>query len=243
MKKTVLITGSTRGIGRSIAEMFAKKKYTVIVNGLNQTIQTKEFINRIKKQSTDSSIYYFNVASPKEVEINCQKILAKYKQIDILINNAGIVNNKLLINMSYDDFDRVIKTNLYGTFLTTKYLLPSMIKSNWGRIINMSSISGIIGDFGQTNYSASKAAIIGFTKSLSKEVARYNITVNSICPGLVATDILKNVPEKYLGQLIEKIPLRKMAQPEEIANLVWFLASNQSSYITGEYININGGWY
>lgn len=242
MGKTVLITGSTRGIGKCAAIEFAKKNYTVILNGTKETSDSKKLLRDIKKNSNTSSIYYFDVSSQKQVETNCKKIIAKYKKIDILINNAAIVKNKLFVKMSYEQWDQVIKTNLYGLFLITKQIAPLMIENNWGRIINMSSISGLIGDFGQTNYSTTKAGVLGFTKSLAKEVARYNITVNAICPGLVDTEILKDVPKEYMDKLIEKIPLGRVAKKEEIAKLMLFIASNDSAYITGECININGGW-
>lgn len=241
MKKTVFITGSTRGIGKAIAILLAKNKYCVILHGSKKTIYSEKFIKSIKKTSSKSSIYYFDVSNYLETEKVCNKILLKYGKIDILINNAGIVNNKLFVKMNYEEFDKVIKTNLYGVFNVTKVFLSSMIKNSWGRIINMSSISAHIGDFGQTNYSASKAGIIGFTKSLSKEVAKYNITVNAICPGLVDTDILKDVPKEYMANLIAKIPLKRMAKPSEIAHLILFLISQNTQYITGEILNINGG--
>lgn len=241
--KTIFITGSTRGIGKSIALIFSKKKFTVILNGTKQTNESELLLKTIQKYSPASEIYYFDVSNKIEVETNISKLLQKYKKIDILVNNAGIVNNKLLVNMSFDDFDTVIRTNLYSTFLISKLILPSMIENKWGRIVNMSSISGLTGDFGQTNYSASKAAVIGFTKSLAKETAKFNITVNAICPGLVETDILKEVPEKYMNALLEKIPLKRKAKTKEVAELVYYLCSKNSDYITGSIININGGSY
>lgn len=242
MKKIALITGSTRGIGRAIALEFAHKGYCVLLNGVRKNSESTLLISQIKKLSPQSGIYYFDVSDPSQVHKSIARILKKYKKVDVLVNNAGIVNNVLFKNMSFDNFDRVMKINMYGVFNTTKEVVPLMIKGNWGRIINLSSISAHTGDFGQTNYSASKAAILGFTKSLAKELARYNITVNAINPGLVDTEILKNVPADYKQKMIEKIPLRRMADPQEIANLALFIASKESSYITGTDININGGW-
>lgn len=240
--KTVLITGSTRGIGKAIALEFAMNKYIVILNGTSKNKNSLEFVKQVKKYSPQSTIYYFNISNKNEVEEGCKKILRKFKKIDVLINNAGIVRDKTLLKMNDEEWDSVIKTNLYGPFYLVKQLLPTMIQNNWGRIINISSIVGLIGNFGQTNYSSSKAGIIGFTKSLAKETAKYNITVNAVCPGLVATDILKDIPKEYLDKMLEKVPLKRLALPEEIAKLVAFLASKDSAYITGEAININGGW-
>lgn len=239
--KTVFITGSTRGIGKTLALEFAKKKYLVVLNGTRKTIHSAMLLKKLKILSPKSTIYYFDVSDTDQVEKNIQKIISKYKHIDILVNNAGIVRNKLFIKMDYKDFDEVIKINLYGIFNVTKALLPSMIANKWGRVINMTSISALMGDFGQTNYSASKAAVIGLTKSLAKETAKFNITVNAVSPGLVNTDILKDVPKEYMDKLIEKIPLKRMANVKEIANLILFLASNNSCYITGSIINIDGG--
>jgi 3-oxoacyl-[acyl-carrier protein] reductase len=243
MKGTVLITGSTRGIGRACAIEFAIKGYKVIANGTKETASSRELLKTIKQFSPESVIYYFDVSDIKEVENSCQNIINKHKKIDILINNAGILRDKTLLKMEYEEWDRVIKTNLYGVFNVTKQILPLMVGNKWGRIINISSIVGEIGNFGQTNYSAAKAGLIGFTKSLAKEVARYNITVNALAPGLVETDILKNVPKEFMDRMLEKIPLRRLAKTKEIANLVLFLASEKSSYITGDVLNINGGWF
>ena len=143
--------------------------------------------------------------------------------------------------MTYNDWNKVIKVNLTGVFNITKEVLPIMAQQKWGRIVSISSVVALSGNFGQTNYSATKAGIIGFTKSLAKEVARYNITVNAVCPGFVETDMLKDIPQSYLNKILEKIPMRRLAKPSEIAELVLFLASDKCSYITGEYISINGG--
>lgn len=242
MKKTVFITGSTRGIGRAAALEFARNRYTVILNGTKETKDADSLIEEIKEISGESRIYYFDVTNQKEVEDNCKNIIEKHKKIDILVNNAGIVRDKTFLKMNNEEWDSVIKTNLYGPYYITKQILPNMIENKFGRIINISSIVGLIGNFGQTNYSASKAGLIGFTKSLAKEVAKYNITVNAVAPGLVDTDILKGIPEQYLKKLLEKIPIGRIAVREEIARLILFLSSDNSAYITGECININGGW-
>lgn len=240
--KTVFITGSTRGIGKAIALEFAKNKHRIILNGTRENENSRKVLKEIKKYSPGSDIYYFDVSDLAQVEKECRTIIKRFKKIDVLVNNAGIAKDKTLIKMDYDDWDSVIKTNLYGPFYITKQILSNMIQNNWGRIINISSIIGLIGNFGQTNYSAAKAGLIGFTKSLAKETAKYNITVNAVCPGLVETDIIKDVPKEFMDKMLEKIPLKRLAKPQEIAKLVLFLASSDSSYITGEYTNINGGW-
>ncbi len=243
MKKVVFITGSTRGIGRSGAFAFAKKGYTVILNGRKETEKTKKLIKDIQNYSSKSQIFYFDISKQDEVIKYCQKIIAEYKKVDVLINNAGIVKDRTFLKMSFEEWDDVIKTNLYGAFYITKQILPVMIEKGFGRIINISSIIGVTGNFGQTNYSASKAAILGFTKSLAKEMASRNITVNAVCPGFVDTEMSAKVPKEYIETILEKIPLKRMAKPEEIAELLTYLASEESAYITGSEIHINGGLF
>lgn len=239
---TAIVTGSTRGIGLAIATEFAKNGATVILHGSKRSQHGLDALNRIKKYSPASSICFFDVANRKEVARECKKLLRQHPTIDILVNNAGILASALLTTMTYDQWDRVIKTNLYGVFFVTKEILPAMISHKYGRIINISSIAATLGDWGMTNYGASKAGILGFTKSLSREVARYTITVNAICPGLVDTGMMDNVSAEYVSKMLEKIPLRRKARAEEVAKLVTFIASANASYITGEAININGGW-
>lgn len=242
-KKVALISGSTRGIGKAIAFELAKNNIIPIINGRKKDKKTEMLINSLKKISPQSNIYYFDVADEKKVRRAINQILNQYGKIDILINNAGILANSLFINMKFSEFEKVFKTNVYGTFFLTQACLPNMITHQWGRIINISSVMAYSGDYGQTNYSASKAAILGFTKTLAKEVAKYNITVNAVCPGLVDTDILSVVSEKYMTKLLERIPMRRLAKTEEIGKLVVFLVSENSKYINGSAIDINGGMH
>jgi 3-oxoacyl-[acyl-carrier protein] reductase len=242
MKKIALVTGSTRGIGKSIALNLLHSGYNVILNGVKNSEHAKELTEDLKKTSYFFDIYYFDVSNIKEVELESKKILKKYSRIDVIVNNAGITNDNTLMKMNYKQWDTVIKTNLYSLFNVTKQFLPSMIENNFGRIINISSIIGIQGNYGQTNYSASKAGVIGFTKSLAKEVAKYNITVNAVCPGFTNTDMVTKIPKEILNdKIIERIPLKRLGKPKEVADLVNFLVSNKSSYITGEYFCITGG--
>lgn len=239
---TAFVTGSTRGIGLAIAEEFAKNGATVILHGSKKTPYGVQALKKIKRYSPKSSVCFFDVSNRKDVARECHTLLRQHPTIDILVNNAGILASALLTAMTYAQWDRVIKTNLYGVYFVTKAILPAMIRHKYGRIINMSSIAAILGDWGMTNYGASKAGIIGFTKSLSREVARYTITVNAVCPGIVDTGIMDNVPAEYVSKMLEKIPLRRKARTEEVAHLVTFIASANAGYITGEAININGGW-
>ncbi|MDP1722127.1 MAG: 3-oxoacyl-ACP reductase family protein [Candidatus Gottesmanbacteria bacterium] len=241
-EKIVFVTGSSRGIGRAIALGFAREGNIVVTHASHPSPESKDVLRQIKRLSPKSNAVYFDITDPNAVARGCAKVISQFGHIDILVNNAGIVRNVLFTKMSGEDWDIVMKTNVYGAFFVTKQLLPGMIASGWGRIIFLSSISGQRGDFGQTNYSASKAALIGFTKSLAKEVARFGITVNAICPGLVDTEILKDVPTSYMETMIKQIPLGRKAQPEEIASLAVYLASPQAGYITGAAIPINGGW-
>ncbi len=242
MNKIAFITGSTRGIGKAIALQFAKNNYDVILNGRKKTACSEKVLKEVKTYSPQSCIYYFDVSNRKSVEKNCQEIIKRYGKVDVLVNNAGILRDKTLNKMSSEEWNTVIQTNLYGPFYLSKQILPNMIKNNFGRIINIASIIGLIGNYGQSNYSASKAGLVGLTKSLAKEVAKFNITVNAVCPGLVETDILKDVPKKYLDKMIEKIALKRLAKPEELGRLILFIASEESNYITGSTINIDGGW-
>lgn len=243
MSKVALITGSGQGIGKCIALELAKNSITVILNDLTENTNSKQTLKQIKKYSPKSEIFYFDVSDEDQVKENIQNIIKKYKKIDVLVNNAGITRDKTMVKLAYEDWDAVIKTNLYGPFLVSREILPVMIQNNHGRIINISSIVGQVGNFGQTNYAAAKAGLIGLTKSLAKETARYNITVNAIAPGFTQTDMTKNIPEEIMKtKILPKIAMGRLAEPEEIAKLALFLASDDSKYITGECIGINGGW-
>jgi 3-oxoacyl-(acyl-carrier-protein) reductase len=242
MKKIIFITGSTRGIGKAIAYKYAKNGDTIILHGLNKSKESKNLIDDIKKISSLSEIFYFDVSKENQVNDACRNILSKFSKIDVLVNNAGILKDRTFLKMTTPEWDSVIKTNLYGPYFITKQIIDNMIKHKFGRIINISALIGQIGNFGQTNYAASKAGLIGFTKSLAKEVAKYNITVNAVSPGIVDTDILDKVPRKFMNNMLQKIPLHRMATASEIAEIVYFLGSSQTNYITGEVININGGW-
>jgi len=237
--KTALITGASRGIGESIAIQFAKNNANVIINYYKDRTEAQGVVDKVKRFGVDSIAVQADVSKVEEVERMVRDIKEKFKKVDILVNNAGIIRDRTLKNMSLDDWHSVINTNLNGVFYVTKFVLPLIPEG--GRIISISSIIGQYGNFGQCNYAASKAGIIGFTKSLAKELGEKKITVNAIAPGVVNTAIIK-----YMSLLRKKIiehmiPLKEQAQPEDIANVVTFLASGKSRYITGAVINVDGG--
>jgi len=243
-KKVALITGSTRGIGYAIALELAKNNYIPILNSRSALTEHKSLLKELKKIEPKSSIYYFDVTDFEAVTKSVYQIIKDYGQISVLVNNAGITNDKTVIKMTPQEWDVVIKTNLYGPFYLSKAVLPNMVENSYGRIINISSIIGLVGNFGQSNYSASKAGILALTKSLSLEVAKYNITVNAICPGFTATEMVKKIPQNILEERIfPKLSIKRLARPEEIAKLANYLASEAANYITGEHFNINGGWW
>ena len=242
MTQIALITGSSRGIGKAIAIKLASQGYTVVLHGIKNSENLQITERELKLISKNVHSTFFDVTDPFEVDTKITEIIKYVGEISILVNNAGITQDKTLIKMSDQQWDQVIKTNLYGPFFITKKILPLMQKNMYGRIINLASAIALKGNFGQTNYAASKAGLIGMTKSLAQEVAKYDITVNAVCPGLVDTDMTRIILNQHLAKLLEKVSLRRKGSGEEIAELVSFLASSNSSYITGAAIDINGGW-
>lgn len=239
--KIALITGSTRGIGKSIALEFAFQGAIVLLHGSKESNVAISTCNEVLKISPKSKIYYANITDIGEVTSMTQAIQKEFNHLDILINNAGIVKNTMFFNISIEEWDSVMKVNAYGTFYITKSFVPLIMNAKKGKIINMSSISGQVGEYGQTNYCAAKAAILGFTRALSKEMAKHNITVNAICPAVIESDAVNNIPKKYRDQLMQKIPLGRAGKKEEVAKLAAFLSSDDADYITGQAISINGG--
>lgn len=242
MKQIALITGSSRGIGKEIARELIQSGFQVVLHASKMSNELKDTEFELKKLDPKTSSVVFDVSDGAAVERVCKDIFKSIGRVDVLINNAGIARDKTLVNMSDDDWDSVMKVNLYGSFFVTKNVLPGMIENNYGRIINISSIAAQRGAYGKTNYAAAKSGLIGFTKSLALETGRYNVTVNAICPGLIDTEMSRAIPEKYVQKAIEQISLRRVGRTEEIASLVSFLASEKSSYITGAVLDVNGGW-
>ncbi|HLG24950.1 MAG TPA: beta-ketoacyl-ACP reductase [Candidatus Nanoarchaeia archaeon] len=236
--KIALVTGASRGIGKAIAIELAKNGAKVIVNYNKNEAEANAVLNEVKKLS-DGILIQADVSDFESAKSMALKIKESFSKIDILVNNAGIITDKTMQNMSYEEWRKVIHTNLDSVFNVTKNILP-LINEN-GRIINISSIVALDGNFGQCNYAASKAGIIGFTKSLAKEVSRKKITVNAVAPGLIETDILGPIPANVRREFNARIPIGRSGEPQDVANLVAFLSSEMAGYITAEVIPINGG--
>ena len=241
MNKVAFITGATRGIGRQIAITLAKEGFDIAINYRKENEDLIETKKLVEDQKVKCFTVQGDVSSFEDSERMVKEIIEEFNHIDILVNNAGITKDMLLMRMKKEDFESVIGVNLVGTFNITKNVIPYMMKNRSGRIINVSSVVGISGNAGQTNYSASKAGIIGFTKSLAKEVGSRNILVNAVAPGFIETQMTDVLKEEVKEEMSKTIPLKRMGTVEDVANVVKFLASKDSSYITGQVINIDGG--
>ena len=238
--KIALVTGASKGIGAAIALELAKNGCVVMINFNRSLEDASKVLEEARKYSPQSEIIKCDVSRKEDVESMFQQISQKHKKLDVLVNNAGINKDRTLKNMTYEEWDSVINTNLQSVFYTTKNALPLLHEKS--SVINISSIVGINGNFGQCNYSASKAAVIGFTKSLARELGKNKIRVNAIAPGLVETEMTKDIPFIQRNIMINQIPMKRFGLPEEIAKLAAFLSSEESSYITGEAIRIDGGF-
>ena len=241
IKKVALITGATRGIGKQIAITLAKEGYNIALNYRKENEDLENAKKEITELGVDVLAVQGDVSKYEDCERFVKEIIEKFGHIDVLVNNAGITRDCLLIRMKEEDFKQVIDTNLGGTYNVTKNVISYMMKAHSGRIINISSVVGIVGNAGQTNYSASKAGIIGFTKSLAKEVASRNILVNAIAPGFIETDMTGVLKEEIKNEIAKNIPMKRMGSAQEVAKVVKFLTSDDSSYITGQVINVDGG--
>jgi len=238
-----LVTGSTRGIGRAVAEKLASAGSTVIITGTSGE-RAKAVAEEIsQKHGVKAYGVEMNLLSEESITKAFEEIYSLVEGIDILVNNAGITRDKLFLRMGLQDWEDVLKVNLTGTFLVTQNSLRKMIKQRWGRIVNISSVVGFTGNVGQVNYSTTKAGLIGFTKSLAKELAPRNVLVNAVAPGFIETDMTAVLSEEIKKKYKEQIPLGRFGSPEEVANVVLFLCSDLASYITGEVIHVNGGMF
>ncbi|MGA1867397.1 MAG: 3-oxoacyl-[acyl-carrier-protein] reductase [bacterium] len=242
MENLALITGAGRGIGLGIAQFLAKEGVKVILTD-KDTDSLRMAFEHNRDSLPQAAIASMDVTNPESVQETIEKITGDYGQIDILVNNAGIVKDKLAIRMETEEWDRVLEVNLKGTFLCSKAVIKGMMRKRWGRIINISSIVGIMGNPGQANYAASKAGIIGLTKTLARELAGRGITVNAIAPGYIETEMTNALPEKTKNALLSMIPCGRLGSISDIAHTVLFLASDGAQYITGQVINVNGGMY
>jgi len=238
--QVVLVTGSTRGIGKATAEAFAAEGATAIIIGRNAEL-AKSVCDGITAQNQKADHYIGDVSNTENIQEIVTKILDKYKRIDILINNAGITKDNLLLRMSERDWDDVMSINLRGAFICTKAVTKAMLKAKKGRIINVSSIIGLTGNAGQTNYAAAKAGMIGFTKSVAKELASRGITVNAVAPGYIQTEMTDQLKDAARDELLKRIPMARLGTTEDVANACLFLASQEADYITGQTIVIDGG--
>ena len=241
MNKVAVITGGTRGIGKQIAINLAKNGYDIATNFRTENEDLKKLEEQIKEIGVKFFTYRCDVSDFSSSEEFIKNVISEFGKIDVLINNAGITKDCLLMRMKKEDFENVIDVNLVGTFNITRNVIPHMIKAKTGRIVNISSVVGVSGNAGQTNYSASKAGIIGFTKSLAKEVASRNITVNAVAPGFIQTQMTEVLKDDVKEEILKQIPLKRFGTTEDVANVVKFLISEESTYITGQVINIDGG--
>lgn len=241
MSKVALITGATRGIGKQIAIKLAKEGYNIAINYRKENEELENTKREIEEQNVKCLAVQGDVSNFEDTKRFVDEVINEFGAIDVLVNNAGITKDMLILRMQKEDFESVINVNLTGTFNVTKNVVPYMMKKRSGRIINISSVVGISGNAGQTNYSASKAGIIGFTKSLAKEVASRNILVNAVAPGFIETDMTSILKDDVKAEIAKNIPLKRMGTAEDVANVVKFLASEDSSYITGQVINVDGG--
>ena len=239
--KTALVTGASRGIGRAIALRLAAEGASVAINYAGNTAKAEETKAAIEAAGGKAALFQADVSDSAQVEQMVAAVTEAFGTIDILVNNAGITRDGLLMRMKEEDFDAVLDTNLKGIFHVTKAVSKLMMKKRAGRIVNMASVVGIMGNAGQTNYAAAKAGVIGFTKSAAREFAARGITVNAVAPGFIATAMTAAMPEKAKEATLAAIPLRRMGEPEDVANAVAFLVSDQASYITGQVVKVDGG--
>ncbi|AKS67328.1 3-ketoacyl-ACP reductase [Staphylococcus schleiferi] len=243
MSKVALVTGASRGIGRSIALQLAEEGYHVVVNYAGNQEKAEEVVEQIKQKGVDAVAIQANVSNGDEVKAMIKEVVKTFGSIDVLVNNAGITRDNLLMRMKEREWDEVIDTNLKGVFNCIQKVTPQMLKQRHGRIINLTSIVGAVGNPGQINYVASKAGVIGMTKTAARELASRNITVNAVAPGFIVSDMTDALNDELKETMKSQIPLGRFGQDTDIAHTVAFLASDKAEYITGQTIHVNGGMH
>lgn len=238
--KVAIITGGANGIGKAACELFASQGAKVVIADYDEACG-KELEGSLLAKGRDVLFVQLDVSNHRSVQHMAEKVLAKYEKVDILINNAGTTKDAMLVKMQEEDFDRVIEVNLKGVFNCTQTIVPHMIANGYGKIINTSSVSGVYGNVGQTNYAATKAAVIGMTKTWAKELGRKGINVNAVAPGFTKTAMVEKMPDKIIQHMESIVSLQRLGEVGDIANAYLFLASDESSYITGHVLHVDGG--
>jgi 3-oxoacyl-[acyl-carrier protein] reductase len=240
-ERVAIVTGGGRGIGRAIALRLAEAGASVVVNDIGDTGPLEAVVREIKAMGRQALPVLADVSSSSEVDRLVEETMAAYGRIDILVNNAGIARDQLLLRMTEEEWDRVLAVDLKSVFLCTRAVLKHMIKQRWGRIISLTSVVGIVGNPGQANYAAAKAGIIGFSRTIAKEVASRGITVNAIAPGFIDTEMTQRLKEEWRQELKKRIPLGRLGSPRDVAEAVAFLAGEEAGYITGQVLGVDGG--
>ncbi len=236
-----IVTGGGRGIGRAVAVRLAEEGANLAISYRSNDEAAEETAERVREAGVKCELFKGDVASPEDVEALFKGVSDAFGRVDILVNNAGITRDNLMMRMKEEEFDEVLRTNLKGTYLCTRAALRPMIRARWGRIVNVSSVVGLVGNAGQANYAASKAGIIGFTKSVAREVAQRGITVNAVAPGYVETELTGSLPENVKDQIRGQVPMGRFGEPEEVAQVVAFLVGETAGYVTGQTIAVDGG--
>ena len=240
--KVAVVTGAAQGIGKTITLLLAEKGASLVLCDINLEA-AEETAREIEERGSKCLVLKSDVSNFQDAEKIIKQAVERFGSIDVLINNAGITKDNVLLRMKEEQWDQVMAVNLKGTFNFTKAVIKVMLRKRSGRIVNIASITGMMGNAGQANYSASKAGVIGFTKAVAREYADRGITVNAVAPGFIATAMTDAIPEKEKEELIKQIPMKKLGTPEDVANAVYFLASDEARYITGHVIGVNGGLY
>jgi 3-oxoacyl-[acyl-carrier protein] reductase len=239
--RVAIVTGGTRGIGRAIALRLAAEGANVAVSYRSNDDAAEETAEAVRAAGVACEVFKGDVASPEDVQALFKGVSDVFGRVDILVNNAGITRDNIMMRMKEDEFDEVLRTNLGGTYLCTRAALRPMVRARWGRIVNVSSVVGLVGNAGQANYAASKAGIIGFTKSVAREVAQRGITANAVAPGYVETELTGSLPEEVKDQIRSQVPMGRFGEAEEVAEVVVFLAGEGAGYVTGQTIAVDGG--